>query len=83
VYFGFTLAMLLAERDRYVAAVQAAQFGGNALTSASENGSAFAFGPRGDLSLAQWQTEIQRALNYMDPCAYPLGAPSRTTFTMR
>jgi nucleoside permease NupC len=83
VYFGFTLAQMLAELDRYKAAVTASTFGAGHVISASENGSSFAFGASSDMSLAQWQQEIQRALHYLDPCAYPVNVSSTRVAVIR
>jgi hypothetical protein len=80
VYFGFTLAEMLDELDRYKAAMKK-QRGGvtGAVISASENGSSFSFGA-GEMSMRKWQIEIQNALNLLDSCAYPLGVSSQSVF---
>jgi len=81
-YFGFTLAEMLDELERYKAARRAST-PGHGVVSASENGSSFAFGPNSDMSLARWGVEIQRALHHLDPCSFPHGAPDRTVGVFR
>ena len=51
------------ELARYVASVKTTASG---LVGASQNGQSYSFGPRSDLSLQQWQIEIQDALSYFD-----------------
>lgn len=70
-YFGFTLAELKVELTRYKAARQQS---GTRLTGATVNGQNFQFGSR-DGTLADWQTELQAALAYMDPGHYPIPGP--------
>lgn len=61
VYFGFTLAELNTELDRYKESVKLI---GSSLAAASQNGQSYTFGPRQDLSLAEWQLALQDALSY-------------------
>ena len=74
VYFGFTLAELEAELIRYKAAVSAA---GSDVVSESIAGESFSYGPRRDMSLDQWQAELQTALYMVDPDNYQLPLPDR------
>lgn len=60
-YFGFSKAELQAELLRYKDEVRKAS---SALGGASLNGQSFTFGPRRDLSLAEWQLALQDALAY-------------------
>ena len=76
LYWGFSLAEMQAELARYKAAVQAMTAGAGHITSASVNGSSFSYGPNADLSLAQWQAEIQTAMADVDDNV--LGLPSET-----
>lgn len=66
LYWGFTLAEMQAEQARYKLAVQAVTGGSGHIVSASVNGSSFTYGPNSDLSLAQWQAEIQSAMSQVD-----------------
>lgn len=61
VYFGFTLLELKQELIRYKNAVKES---GSDLLGASVNGQSFNFGPRRDMSLTDWQQELQAALAY-------------------
>jgi len=76
LYYGFSLAEMQAELARYKAAVQAVTGGAGHVVSASVNGSSFTYGPNADLSLAQWQAEIQTALSDVDDNVVAL--PSET-----
>ena len=76
LYYGFSLAEMQAELARYKAAVQAVSGGASHIVSASVNGSSFTYGPNADLSLAQWQAEIQNAMADVDDNAVAL--PSET-----
>lgn len=60
-YFGFTKPELDAELQRYKAAVKQS---GSRLAGASVNGQSYTFGPRADMSLAEWQQALQAALAY-------------------
>lgn len=76
LYYGFSLAEMQAELARYKAAVQAVTGGAGHVVSASVNGSSFTYGPNSDLSLAQWQAEIQNAMADVDDNVISL--PSET-----
>jgi hypothetical protein len=76
LYYGFSLAEMQAELARYKAAVQAVTGGAGHVVSASVNGSSFTYGPNADLSLAQWQAEIQNAMADVDDNV--IGLPSET-----
>lgn len=67
-YFGFTLVELRAELARYKEEVKSS---GNRLAGSSQNGQSYTFGPRADLSLAEWQTELQAALAYFGAADEP------------
>jgi hypothetical protein len=58
-YFGFTKPELDAELVRYKAAVKQSA---SRLAGASVNGQSYTFGPRADMSLAEWQIALQAAL---------------------
>lgn len=60
-YFGFTKLELQSELIRYKAAVKQS---GSRLTGASQNGQSYAFGPRSDMTLAEWQVALQTALAF-------------------
>ena len=60
-YFGFTKPELDAELLRYKAAVKQSA---SRLAGASVNGQSYTFGPRADMSLAEWQQALQDALAY-------------------
>ncbi len=64
LYAGFTRAEMLVIFENYKAA--AADIGSD-LLGASVNGNSFQFGPRKDLSLAEWSRQIQFALSQVDP----------------
>jgi sugar phosphate isomerase/epimerase len=67
-YQGFTLAELLAERDRYKAARKQA---GSRISSVSVNGSSTSFAPeRADWSLDTWGRHIFQALHWIDSETY-------------
>ncbi len=72
VYFGFTKTELDTELARYKAAVKEAS---SRLSGASIGGQSFTFGPRADMSLEQWQIELQNALAYFGDGEF---APSPT-----
>lgn len=76
LYYGFSLAEMQAELARYKAVVQAVTGGAGHVVSASVNGSSFTYGPNADLSLAQWQAEIQNAMADVDDNV--TGLPSET-----
>jgi len=70
-YFGFTLAELQAELVRYKAEVKKV---GSRLAGASQNGQSYSFGPRSDMTLAEWQEELQAALAYFGEADEPPGS---------
>ncbi len=70
-YFGFTKPELDTELARYKAAVKQSA---DRLAGASVNGQSFTFGPRGDMSLAEWQQSLQAALAYFGAAEEPLGS---------
>ncbi len=72
VYFQYTKAELDEQVIAYKAAVKEAS---SRLTGASIGGQSFTFGPRGDMSLEQWQIELQNALAYFGAADF---APSPT-----
>ena len=61
IYFGFTKAELRLELTRYKDAVKTS---GSNLAGAQQNGQSYSFGPRQDMSLAEWQIALQDALAY-------------------
>lgn len=63
-YYGFTKAELHEELERYKDAIKGA---GSDIESMSIGGESFAYGPRRDLSLGQWQYAIQEAFALLDP----------------
>jgi hypothetical protein len=63
VYFGFTKTELQTELTRYKAAVKTSA---SNLIGASQNGQSYSFGPRQDMSLSDWQQELQQALAFFD-----------------
>lgn len=68
-YFGFTLARLEEELVRYTAARARS---GSRLAASNINGQALTFSAvRADWSLDTWQIELQWALYYLNPGAYP------------
>lgn len=71
IYFGFTKAELKTELERYKAAVKTS---GSELAAAQQNGQSYSFGPRQDMSLGEWQIELQAALAYFDEACYPPGS---------
>jgi hypothetical protein len=77
IYFGFTKPELNDELARYKAAVK--QSGSN-LVGAGINGQSFTFGPRGDMSLEQWQQELQAALAYFGDGDAPSGSAQVVRF---
>ena len=80
LYWGFTLAEMQAEQARYKLAVQAITGGAGHVVSASVNGSSFTYGPNADLSLAQWQAEIQSAMSDVDDTVVALPSETVATF---
>lgn len=72
VYFGFTKAEIQAELERYKTEVKAS---GSGLSGASQNGQSYTFGKREDMTLAQWQEELQAAMAFFG-LAYDLAPPS-------
>lgn len=73
-YFGFSLAELEDELARYKAAVANA---GSEVASESVAGETYSYGPRRDMTLAQWQCELQVALYQVAPETYQLPLPDR------
>lgn len=61
VYFGFTKTELQTELERYKDAVKTS---GTNLQGASQNGQSYTWGPRQDMSLAEWQIALQEALSF-------------------
>lgn len=80
LYWGFTLAEMQAEFARYKAALTSVTAGAGHIVSASVNGSSFTYGPNGDLSLAQWQAEIQNAMSWVDDNVISQDAETRVRF---
>jgi hypothetical protein len=70
IYFGFTKPELDTELSRYKTAVKQSA---DRLIGAGVNGQSFTFGPRGDMSLEQWQQELQAALAYFGAAEVPSG----------
>jgi hypothetical protein len=64
LYAGFTKAEMLSEWARYKAALQST---GSRLSGSTVNGQNFQFGPRADLSLAEWGRQVRFALSQVDP----------------
>ena len=64
IYAGFTRAEMLTEWARYKAQLQGSA---SRLVGSTVNGENFQFGPRSDMSLAQWARTIQSALAQVDP----------------
>lgn len=63
IYFGFSKSELQTELVRYKDAVKQS---GSSLQGASQNGQSYTWGPRQDMSLAEWQEELQNALSFFD-----------------
>lgn len=72
IYFGFTKAEIQDELLRYKDEVKLAA---STLSGASQNGQSYTFGPRKDLSLSDWQEELQAAMAFFG-LAYELAPPS-------
>lgn len=71
-YFGFTQAEIKEELTRYKSEVKSS---GTQLSGATQNGQSYTFGPRHDLTLAQWADELQSAMAFFG-LAYELAPPS-------
>lgn len=74
-YAFFDLAMLEAEKLRYIAAMQKS---GSELIGASQNGQSFQFGPRKDWSLAEWSDNLLYAFDQLVPGKYGLPNGNRS-----
>lgn len=72
LYFGFTQAEIVAELTRYKQEVQSS---GTQLAGATQNGQTYTFGQRKDMTLSQWQEELQSAMAFFG-LAYDLAPPS-------
>lgn len=77
-YFGFTLPELQAELARYKAAVKTSA---SPLAGASQNGQSYQFGPRQDMSLAEWQVALQAALAFFGRADEPPGSDEVVRFS--
>ena len=64
LYAGFTRAEMLTEWARFKAALQAT---GSRLQGSTVNGQNFQFGPRADMTLAEWGRQVRFALSQVDP----------------
>lgn len=64
LYAGFTRAEMTAEWERYKAQLQST---GSRLNGATVNGQQYQFGPRSDMSLAEWGRQVRFALSQVDP----------------
>lgn len=69
-YLGFTRAELQGELIRYKAEVKKS---GSRLTGASQSGQSYQFGPRADMSLAEWSDNLQAALAFFGDADEPYG----------
>ena len=72
IYFGFNKAQIQAELPRYIGEVQLM---GSPLVGASQNGQSYTFGPRKDLTLQDWQMELQAAMAFFG-LAYDVAPPT-------
>lgn len=64
LYAGFTRAEMLVEWERYKTALQST---GSKLGGATVNGQNYQFGPRADMTLAEWGRQVRYALSQVDP----------------
>lgn len=69
VYFGFTQEELDVELIRYKEAVKNS---GSEVSTESIGAETFSYGPRRDLSLQEWQVELQAAMYQLDPASVVL-----------
>jgi hypothetical protein len=74
-YRFFTYDQLVAEKTRYVAAVQTA---GSDLQSGTQNGQIVSFGPRRDWTLEEWGDHLAAALALLRPGQFQPPPPRRT-----